>query len=178
MKGVCPGCGLSADLIAFSAEVAARGAIAAALKLPNQLGHRMLLYLQLFAPAERSITLAKTERLFSELLQCVGEARVTRKGRTWAAPLPLWEQGIDEMLAKRHILTLPLKSHGYLYEIVVGLASQAEGRAEQQREQTRAYGMSAERTGAGAPQAIGEVLERSRMPESVRDALRRKDQPS
>ncbi len=69
-------------------------------------------------------------------------ATVERDGRTWSAPLDYWGIALDEMLEKRDRLSLPLKSHGYLIEIVCGLSNKAEGSAEQKQEASRAYAYS------------------------------------
>ncbi|MGH8040341.1 MAG: hypothetical protein ACREPD_21710, partial [Stenotrophomonas sp.] len=45
-----------------------------------------------------------------------------------------WAAGIEQMLAQRYSLTLPLESHGYLRAVVYGLADKADAAAERQRE--------------------------------------------
>lgn len=108
----------------------AREAVRAAFLLPAPLGDRLVRYLGLFRPKSRALSWDRVARLLSELLEPINAGRVERNGRAWVAPLSVWELALDEILAKRDKLQLPLKSHGYLFEIVAGFASKAEGAAE------------------------------------------------
>lgn len=65
------------------------------------------------------------------------EARTTRNGRAYAAPRDVWIAAIDSILASRDRLVLPLKSHGYRLEIIVGQVHKAEQTAEAKREAGR-----------------------------------------
>jgi hypothetical protein len=64
---------------------------------------------------------------------------ITHNGRDWAADLETWAASFDRVLERRDIgkLALPLKSHGYLYEGIVGLADKCEGQAESALEAER-----------------------------------------
>jgi len=137
VKLVCPCCGATLSIEALLTDGAARETVAAALALPAPLGDRVLRYLALFRPASRALSWDRAGKLLHELLGPIKAAQVERNGRAWAAPLPLWEQAFDQMLANRETLRLPLKGHGYLFEVVAGLANTAEGRAEAKREQLR-----------------------------------------
>jgi hypothetical protein len=123
--------------------------------MPSQLGESVLAYMDLFRPASgRSIKADKLLRLIQELREQVESGRVERGGRQWVVPLEIWRQALEQVLARRDQLTLPLKGHGYLFEIVAGMASKAEGKAETDREAERRYPYSDEREGGG-PQKIG-----------------------
>lgn len=111
-------------------DAAARETVALALALPAPLGDRLLRYLGLFRPNSRVLSWDRAARLLGELQVAISSARVERKGRAWAAPLAVWQAALDECLDKRSTLTLPLKTHGYLFEIVAGMASKAEGAQE------------------------------------------------
>ena len=50
LPGVCPGCGLRADLDVFCVQADTNKALAAALDVPAALGGRVLRYLRLFSP--------------------------------------------------------------------------------------------------------------------------------
>lgn len=181
LRLTCPGCGLVADIEAWLADGAAHEAIRLALRLPAGLADRLQRYLGLFRPlpgpeagrTPRALALDRIERLLAELLPMIGAARVERHGRAWAAPALVWEQALDEILAKRHTLRLPLTSHGYLLEIVAGIAARAEGHIEAQREQQRAYPYSQPRQAEAGPVPL-----KQRMPESVREALRKPGEAS
>lgn len=152
----CPGCGFTADAEAFLLDAVAREVVLLAFSLPAPLGERLLRYLRLFAPPKRALSWDRVLRLLLEIAPAIAAARVERNGRTWSAPLDYWSIALDDMLLRRDQLQLPLKSHGYLFEIVAGLSNKAEGKAEAKTEQQRAYAYSRDqKTGAQAgPQRV------------------------
>lgn len=156
MNLTCPCCGGRFSIEAALTDEAARTAVAAALKLPAPLGDLLLRYLGLFRAQGRALSWDRTTRLLRELLEPIQAAQVRRHGRTWPAPLDYWRQALEQMLERREQLQLPLKSHGYLFEIVAGMASKAEGRAEASREEARAAGIGV-RSGQGLT-AVGEAV--------------------
>jgi hypothetical protein len=89
--------------------------------------------------------------------------RIERNGRTWAAPLDYWQTALDAILANA-TLRRPLKSHGYLLEVLAGQTDRAEAKAETQVEQRR---QGAAGTGGGADRA-----KRAGMPASVKETLK------
>lgn len=178
MKLVCPSCGFFAAPDAFLAESEAQRALLLAFKLPPQLAAPMQQYLRLFRPAQRALTARRIETLLGELLPMIEACRIERRGRIWPAPVEAWRTALDEMVVKRDRLTLPLKSHGYLLEIIVGHADRAEGAVEAKREEARAYPYSQDRSCDG-PQSVAAVVaqkaaskhEKTPMPESVSKQL-------
>ncbi len=118
-------------------DAAARQAVATALALPANLGPRLLRYLALFRPPNRSLTWERVARLLGELQGMIDAGRIQRHGRPWAVTPAAWQVALDEMLERRHSLSLPLKSHGYLLEILAGQANQAEARHEERVETER-----------------------------------------
>ena len=142
MKLKCPACGASASLDILLSHDGAREAVMLALRLPAPMGKKLVQYLALFRPVKRDLSFDRLARLLEELLPDIERAQVDHDGHTWPAPQTYWQQAIDTVLAARDAgrLTLPLKSHGYLYSVLAGLASSAEGRAEQQQEQRRQRG--------------------------------------
>ena len=83
----------------------------------------------------------KTQKAISNALNNLRVSkRIERHSRIWAAPQPVWIAALDEIIARRDEgkLTLPLKSHGYLLEIIAGQANKAEGKAEAEAEDRRA----------------------------------------
>lgn len=137
MQLTCPCCFARYAIEAALTDDAARQAVAAALKLPAPLGDLTLRYLALFRPSKRALSWDRAARLLNELLEPIQAGRITRHGRAWAAPLDTWREAFEQMLARRDKLTLPLASHGYLFEIVAGGASKIEGRAEAAAEQQK-----------------------------------------
>ena len=64
-------------------------------------------------------------------------AEINRNGRTWPAPQAYWKAALEEIVIKRGTLQLPLKSHGYLLEIICGMAGKAEAVQEKKVEERR-----------------------------------------
>ncbi len=166
MRLVCPGCGFTAGMEAYLLDASAREAVLLALKLPAPLGDRVLRYVGLFRPVGRALTWDRVERLLGELLPPIAEAKVERHGRTWPAPLDYWSMALDEMLGRRDTLVLPLKSHGYLFEIVAGYANKGEAAAERKTEQDRAHP-------AYRPHTPNAGLKKAEMPAEFREMVAR-----
>lgn len=137
MRLTCPCCGATLSLEALLNDTAARQAVATALSLPADLGPRLLRYLGLFRPAQRSLTWERAAHLLNELHALIEAGEIRRHGRLWRVSPADWASALDDMLERRPSLALPLKSHGYLLEILAGLANQTEARHEQQREEDR-----------------------------------------
>lgn len=133
LPGVCPGCGLRADLDVFCAQADVNKTLAAALAFPAALGGRVLAYLRLFSPPRKTLALTKVTRLLTELSEAVTSAQVRRHGLTRVAPLELWGQGLDVVVAKPPE-SLPLTNHHYLFQTVWNLAEKAAARSERATE--------------------------------------------
>lgn len=142
MRLTCPCCGAVASLEALLTDRAAREAVGVALAFPAGLGDRLLRYLGLFRSQGRALGWDRVARLLNELNEAVSARQVERNGQVWAAPLEAWQVALDQILDSRPTLILPLKSHGYLYEILAGLARKAgeqrAARAEIADERARA----------------------------------------
>lgn len=178
MKLVCPSCGFFAAPDAFLNEADVQRALLLAMKVPAPLAASLQQYLRLFRPAQRALTARRVETLLGELLPMIEAARIERRGRVWPAPVDSWRAALDEIVGKRDRLTLPLKSHGYLLEILVGAADKAEGSAETKREETRAYAYGHDRAGTSEglrPVAtVAPELKKTKktpMPDAVRSDL-------
>lgn len=176
MKITCPACGAEMTLDVAIAHEGARAATLTALELPERLGKALIAYVSLFRPPKRQLSHDRLAALLGELLPLIQAAQIERNGRAWPAPIDYWRAAIETMLAKRDAgrLQLPLRSHGYLLEIIAGIASDAEGRMEKQREQARAYPYSAPR--APSPGPLGHYVEiggRAPMPAQAREAIDR-----
>lgn len=144
IRGTCPECGFQGDVVAFFVETDARQGMAEAARLPPELASLVIRYLGLFRPPERALSLSKATRLIHELADAVEAGTVERRGRAWHTTTVTWKSGLEAMLDARDRLTLPLKNHNYLYEILAGLADQIEGKAEQQVEAARSRGQHRE----------------------------------
>lgn len=156
MQLTCPCCFARFAIEAALTDDDARHAVAAALKLPAPLGDLLLRYIGLFRPAKRALSWGHAAKLLTELLGPIQAGRVERNGRTWAAPTEAWKAAIEQMLAQRDRLTLPIKSHGYLFEIIAGQANKIEAQAEAK---TEAQKHQRPHRDAGDSLPIGEVLD-------------------
>ena len=96
----------------------------------------LLRYLGLFRPPQRSLTWDRVAKLLAELQQMIAAGQIERHGRFWAAPHAVWQTALDSLF-ERQGLMLPLKTHGYLLEIIVGMANKTEASAETAEEQRR-----------------------------------------
>lgn len=142
MQVKCPACSATFSLDAALAMDAGRSALMTALHMPAPLAQLWAQYLALFRAASRALAFDRADRLMSELLPMLTTSTVVRDGLSRPAPLQVWQQGIERMLEHRNAgkLQLPLKSHGYLLEIVAGLAENHAAAAERLVEADRRTG--------------------------------------
>lgn len=149
----CPNCRavMSLDvLLADDAPREALNAIVAAHPAGESFIKPLLRYVGLFAPAKSQMSHSRIAALINELAPLIRGAQFERNGRTWACPIDYWRQGFEQMLALRDDgrLNLPLKSHGYLLEVLAGLVDRTESRAEAHLERQRQG-----HAGLGTPEA-------------------------
>ncbi len=136
----CPACGATFSLDAIIGHEGARDAVLVALQLPAPLGKTLIQYVGLFRPAQRTLSMDRLAKLLNELLPMISKAQIERNGSIYAAPVDYWRNAMETMLASRDKLTLPLKSHGYLMEIIAGMAEKTAAKAEQNNENSRRLG--------------------------------------
>lgn len=120
MRTRCPACGATLSLDALIAHDGAREALATVFKLSGVLGSAMVRYLALFRPETRELTMDRVGRLLGELVPDIQAQRISRDGQVFDAPVEAWVWGIEQTLAARDSgrLKTPLKSHGWLYEVI------------------------------------------------------------
>lgn len=159
IRGICPECGMSADLAAFVSQGENNQALAAALEIPSTLGPRVIRYLGLFRPPSRALAASKALRLLTELRDTIASGRIDRKGVSRPAPVGVWATALDQLL-ERPPSKLPLTGHGYLFEIVAGVADKADAERERAAEESaRSGAKTAANPGANATAPV--VPERS-----------------
>ena len=136
----------------------------------------LLGYVGMFAPVKTEMRRDRVAAILRELVPMIHEGTVRdAHGVTHAAPLDYWRKAFEEMAGRRDAgaLKLPLKSHGYLQTVVVGLASKSAASAERNTEARRAghagMGTQAERM---QPVTV-ETPKRSAMSADVRQNLLR-----
>lgn len=142
MQVKCPACNAAFSLEVALAIDAGRSALMQALAMPAPVARVLAAYLGMFRAAGRAINFDRVEKLLVELHPMLDQQRVTRNGSTRHAPLSVWQAGFERMVELRDTgkLDLPLKSHGYLLEIVFSLADKVEAKAEREVEQQRQRG--------------------------------------
>ena len=140
----------------------------------------MLGYIGLFAPVKTTMRYERIASLAAELTGMIRTARVERGGQTHVAPVGYWQQAFEDIIARHHAgaLRVPLGSHGYLLEIIIGYASKAEAASETKLEQQRAGQAGAGRNpgrpdpaSTSGPVRLDAALTKGQMPEHVRQEL-------
>jgi hypothetical protein len=181
MRVSCPSCGADMTLDVLLAHDEGRRALAAAMQLSPGLGARLMRYLGLFRPGTRQLTMDRVAALLAELLPMIEAGQVDRRGRLWPVAREARCAALDTVLEHRDAgrLTLPLKSHGYLLEVLAGLADKAEAAAEREHHARLARGERPLREGGGPVRdgvrplaaALPALPERAAMPPAVREEL-------
>ncbi len=128
--GICPACGDSRPLAEYLAETRSRQALGAALRIDPRIADALLDYLALWAPPGKRLQERKLARLLVEIQGLMEPRSVTRDRQTWPAPLEYWREAMETMAASP-TLQRPVKSHGYLLEVVTTMARRAAAGQEQ-----------------------------------------------
>lgn len=126
MKTRCPCCGAENSLDALIAHEGARQVVWAAAQVGGEVGKLAVQYIALFRPAKTALTFERMEKLLGELLPDMERGAISRNSLEYPAPPEAWIYGFRELLSRRNVgsLKLPLKSHGYLYEVISGWQGQ------------------------------------------------------
>lgn len=160
---ICPCCHADFPIEAGINDVAARNAVKRAFSL-TPLGDLLLAYVQLFKPEKRVLSMTRLVKILDELLPMIQAGKIEHKGRVWPAPHDYWRMALEEMLAKRDSLTLPIKSHGYLLTIIAATADKATAKVEAEQEMRKRTGRAqqeqAEATAKGMPEEVRNQLQK------------------
>lgn len=116
----CPNCGAVHSLDSLINDAEASAVLRAVLEMDAELGKAAIRYIGLFRPAKSQLSWARTAKLLNELLPMIKAQEAARDGVCFPAPTEAWIHGFNETVNARDQgrLKLPLKSHGYLLEIV------------------------------------------------------------
>ena len=139
LGGVCRRCGYRAGLLEFLAEATAHEAIRRALELPAPLARRLLVYVELFTPPKRDLTVDRIAAVLAGVLEIVERGTVMHRGAEIAAPALAIAAALDAIEANRQAgsLELPLRNHAYLASVIAGQAGKAARDAERAEAGTR-----------------------------------------
>lgn len=126
MNTRCPNCGAVHSLDSLISDAEAAEVLKMLLELDADIGKAAIRYIGLFRPEKSQLSWGRTAKLLKELLPQIQTASIERNGTAYAAPMEAWLYGLHEVLAAREAgrLKPPLKSHGYLYEIMAGWQGQ------------------------------------------------------
>lgn len=120
MKTRCPSCGATFSLDVLVGHEGTREALQVAFKISGALGAALIRYLALFRPETRELTLDRVAKLLGELLPDLQAQKIMRAGKSYEAPTEAWIWAIEQTISARDAgrLATPLKTHGYLYEVI------------------------------------------------------------
>lgn len=120
MKTRCPACGATCSLDALLGHSDASQAFVASLNLTGDLAKPLIKYLAMFRSDNRDLTFERTAKLLGEIAPDIEAKMISRNRNNYAAPKAAWIWAINTMLERRDQgkLQLPLKNHGYLYEVI------------------------------------------------------------
>lgn len=133
----------------------------------------LLAYIGLFAPAKQAIRYERMADLLEQLVPMIRSCEVERGGQRMTAPLEYWRQALEDVVSRGHGggLKLPLKTHGYLLEVVAQLATKADAHSEARIERQRQGHAGLGTAPARADQTTSQSSARAAMPEHIRAQL-------
>ena len=158
MKLVCPSCGAQASAEAWRNDAIIRNMMRDLSSLPPPVQKGLFGYLSLFRPPRRGLAWKKAARLMRELGALVAAGHIEVQGRV-ARPCPpgIWAMGMGQMEERKGGLSLPLKNHNYLRQVVWQLADEADRDREAARRNSEMHGTR--RPGAARnPDGMSEVM--------------------
>ena len=122
----CPNCGAANSLDSLVSDAEAAEVLKMLLELDADIGKAAIRYIGLFRPAKSQLSWARTAKLLNELLPMIKAQEAARDEVCFPAPTEAWIHGFNETVNARDQgrLKTPLKSHGYLYEILAGWVGQ------------------------------------------------------
>lgn len=126
MITTCPVCAASMSLDALMAHEETREYIRKIFSIDARLGRRVIFYLGLFRPAKtKKLTPLRMASLLGDLYPDIQAQKISRNGHEHKATVEAWLWAIEQVLVVRETLILPLKGHGYLYEVLSRYERQA-----------------------------------------------------
>ena len=116
----CPNCGAVHSLDSLINDADASAVLRAVLEMDVEIGKAAIRYVGLFRPAKSQLSWARTAKLLNELMPMMKAQTAESDGVSHPTPAEAWLHGFNETVNARDQgrLKLPLKSHGYLLEIV------------------------------------------------------------
>ncbi len=159
MQLVCPCCHARFPIEAALNDAEARAAIEEVVRhFGDEVARLSVRYLGTFRPAKRVLAWSRFARLLRVLAETMASDHLERNGRPWRVTREQWAEALGVVVGRHQAgqLTLPMKDHGYLFEVARRLADRAEAEAERAAE---AELRNRPRSGGG-PAPVGEIAER------------------
>lgn len=127
MNTKCPNCGALHSLDSLLAADAAGELLGMVAALDADTGKAALRYLGLFRPAKSQLSFGRAAKLLGALMPDMQRQAISRGGVNYPAPAAAWLYGFQTALEARDTgrLKLPLKGHGWLYEVMAGWQGEA-----------------------------------------------------
>jgi hypothetical protein len=135
--GVCPACGLQAELMVFLMQPDYAASVRLCLDLLGTQGDVMIGYLGLFKPAKHRMTPKRLHAALLELSPMMVAGQFKRNGNTYTCPRDAWVAGMQAVLAQRATIKPPLNSHAYLLTVIAAMMDGARDKATQQADAAR-----------------------------------------
>lgn len=143
MQVTCPTCAVDFPIEAGFADADGKRLAALFADMEPTLGRAVLGYLRLFKPAKSGLRMARSIKLVQELLVLVNAGSVCRDERGGVrrpASPATWTAAIEQILATRDKLVLPLQNHNYLRAIAFAIADSADAAVERKTEADKRVG--------------------------------------
>lgn len=115
----CPSCGAQNSLESLVEHDEAAQALSLALSF-TPCGKEIVKYVSLFRPAKSKLSWSRVNKILSEILPLIQAGKIERNGVEIDAPLPVWQSAFEKTLLARDSgsLKTPIKTHGYLFEVI------------------------------------------------------------
>jgi hypothetical protein len=115
----CPSCGCENSLEALIDHDEAAQALTMVLDM-LPIGKELTRYLSLFRPAKSKLSWSRVNQLLGELLPLIKAEKIERNGVDVSASMPVWKVALEKTILARDngSLKTPLKTHGYLFEVI------------------------------------------------------------
>jgi hypothetical protein len=135
--GVCPNCGLQAELMVFLMQPDYAASVRLCLDLLGTQGDVLIGYLGLFKPAKHRMTPKRLHAALLELSPMMVAGQFKRGGNTYTCPRDAWVAGMQAVLAQRATIKPPLTSHAYLLTVIAAMMDGARDKATQRADEAR-----------------------------------------
>lgn len=168
LMNTCTVCGaeesLDGLLLRMIDDDQVRRLIADVLTASLPLGGLVVRYLRLHKPPKQKLRMSVVGKVLAELVPDMQRGVIERTGRRWTVSHDQWRDAIQAVFDAQHkgTLSVPLQGNGYLYQVLMRLADQAEAAQEKQVDAERRS-----RANQGGAQPVGAVLAQLQSPASA-----------